>query len=208
MAVFYYCVLLAVVAFWLGACPFSVWIGEWLLHKDIRQYGDGNPGAFNVFRAGGRKAGVLAVVLDIGKGIPFVAMAHYQLGLPTAAVMVVGLSAILGHAYTPFLRFKGGKALAVTGGVLIALPQHEILVSVLIFLALSSLLVIPDAWRVICGMTGSLAYLAVSQGLSLEPLFMVCVMAILVAKHFEDLKVMPRFGGKLGSRLRPRRTRV
>lgn len=203
---FYHCLLLAVVAFWLGACPFSVWVGKWLLHKDIRQYGDGNPGAYNVFRAGGRKTGVLAMVLDIGKGIPFVAIAHYQLGLPTAAVMVVGLSAILGHAYTPVLGFKGGKALGVTGGVLIALPQHEILLSVLVFLALSSLLVVPDAWRVVSGMTGSLVYLTVTHGLSLEPLFMVCVITILAAKHYNDLKVMPRFGGKLGSRLRPRRT--
>ena len=57
----YYSALLVVVAFWLGACPFSVWIGRWFLGKDIRNYGDGNPGAANVFRAGGRKTGLFAV---------------------------------------------------------------------------------------------------------------------------------------------------
>ncbi len=43
--------LLALGAFWLGACPFSVWIGRWLLHRDVREYGNGNPGAANVFLA-------------------------------------------------------------------------------------------------------------------------------------------------------------
>ena len=71
MEIFYF-VTLVVLAFWLGACPFSLWVGKWLLGKDIRNYGDGNPGAVNVFRAGGRKAFVLAMFLDIGKGIPFV----------------------------------------------------------------------------------------------------------------------------------------
>ena len=64
--------LLAVSAFCLGACPFSVWIGHWLLGKDIRDYGDGNPGVANVFRAGGRKSGCLAVIMGTAKGIPFI----------------------------------------------------------------------------------------------------------------------------------------
>ena len=119
-------VLLAVCSFWLGACPFSVWIGRWLLDKDIRDYGDGNPGAVNVFRAGGRRAGSLALLLDIAKGVPFVLSAHALLALPDVAVMVIGMSAILGHAFSPLLRFHGGKALAVTLGVLLALPQHRL----------------------------------------------------------------------------------
>ncbi len=70
----FYFTLLAVSAFWLGACPFSVWIGRWVLGKDIRNYRGGNPGAANVFQAGGRKSGCLAVILDTVKGVPFVAL--------------------------------------------------------------------------------------------------------------------------------------
>ncbi len=206
MEVFYYSALLAVAAFWLAGCPFAVWIGKWLLSKDIRNYGDGNPGAYNVLRAGGRKSFVLAMFLDIAKGMPFVALAHYYFELPMVAVMVVGLCAILGHAFSPLLGFQGGKALAVLGGVLLALPQHEMVISVLIFLLLAFLLIKPDAWRVMFGMTASLIYLAITKGASLEPLFMLCVIAILVVKHFDDLKTMPRLGGKLGSRLRDRNT--
>jgi len=202
----FYFALLVVLAFWLGACPFSVWVGKWLLGKDIRDYGDGNPGAFNVLRAGGRKAFALALFLDIGKGVPFVALAYYYFGLPEVMVMAVGLSAILGHAFTPLLRFNGGKALAVTGGVLLALPQHEMFIAVVIFMLLGFLLISVDAWRVMFGMTATLIYLVVAKGVSLEPLFMLCVIAILVVKHFDDLKTRPRFKGKLISWFQARRT--
>ena len=206
METVYYSALLAVAAFWLAACPFSVWIGKWSLGKDIKGYGDGNPGAYNVFRAGGRKVFVLALVLDMAKGFPFVALAHYYFELPMMSVMAIGLCAIFGHAYSPLLRFQGGKALAVTAGVLAALPQHEMIISVLVFMLLAFLFVEPDAWRVMFGIGASLIYLAVTKGFSLEPLFMLCVIAIQVVKHFDELKTMPRIGGKLGSRLRARKT--
>ena len=124
--------LLAVAAFGLGAIPFSLLVGRWLLGKGVRDYGDGNPGAFNVFRAGGQKAGYLAVMLDVAKGVPFVFLSHSFFGLSNLAVVAVGMSAVLGHAFSPFLHGRGGKAIAVTFGVLLALPQREVL---LIFIA-------------------------------------------------------------------------
>src|SRR3972149_4915784 len=110
--------LLAVAAFTLAAVPFSLLVGRWCLGEDIRNYGDGNPGATNVFRAGGQKTGYLALVLDVGKGAPFVFLAHSFFNLPGPAVVVVVLSAVLGHAYSPFLRWSGGKAVALTFGAL------------------------------------------------------------------------------------------
>lgn len=143
--------LLAVCAFWLGACPFSVWTGRWLLGKDIRAYGDGNPGAYNVFRAGGRKAGILAIFLDIAKGTPFVILAYALFKFPDLIVLAVGLSAILGHAFSPILRFKGGKAIGVTFGVLLVLPQHYMLMAFVGFLLLGYLFIEIDAWVVMLG---------------------------------------------------------
>ena len=185
-------ILLALAAFGLGACPFSLWVGRWLLNKDIRRYGDGNPGATNVFRAGSTKAGIVALALDMAKGTPFVLLAYLGLGLPQIAVMAVGLSAILGHAYSPLLRFKGGKALAVTGGVLLALPQHEIVISSLLLTSLGFLLTENDAWPAIFGITGSLLYLLITKGVALEPLFMACVLSILVIKYRNDLRAIPK----------------
>ena len=202
----FYFILLVVLAFCLGACPFALWVGKWLLGKDIRNYGDGNPGAYNVMRAGGRWSFALALFLDIGKGIPFVALASHYYGLPLFMVLAIGLSAILGHAFTPILRFDGGKALAVMGGVMLGLPQLDMFVATVIFMLLGFLLIEVDAWRVMFGTTGTLIYSAVTKGVSLEPLFMLCVIAILVVKHFDDLKTRPRLRGKLISWLQGRRT--
>jgi glycerol-3-phosphate acyltransferase PlsY len=184
--------LLVVAAFWLGACPFSVWIGRWFLGKDIRKYGDGNPGAANVFRAGGRKTGLLAVFLDVAKGVPFVFLSHSSFGLSEVAVAVVAMSAILGHAFSPLLRFRGGKAVAVTFGVLLALPQHEMLIVFTSLVFLGFLLIKPDSWVVMLGPIGTLAYLLVTKGMSLESSFMMCVLALFAVKHFAELKSIPR----------------
>jgi glycerol-3-phosphate acyltransferase PlsY len=188
----YYQALLALAAFWLGACPFSVWVGKRFLGKDIRDYGDGNPGAVNVFRAGGRKSFFLALILDMAKGVPFVFLAHSFWGLPGIVVMVVALSAILGHAFSPLLGFKGGKSIAITIGTLWALPQHEILIAFVIFLLIGFLFMEGDAWTVMLGAVGSLGYLVATKGTSWESLFMLCVLVILVVKHFDSLKTMPK----------------
>jgi len=188
---YYQVLLVALGAFWLGACPFSVWVGHKFLGKEIRDYGDGNPGAANVFRAGGRKSYILAMLLDIAKGVPFVFLAHSLWGFPEMAVVVVGLSAILGHAFSPFLGFKGGKSIAVTFGVLFALPQYELLLSFAAFLLIGFIFMERDAWIVMAGAVGSLAYLAITKGNSWEPLFMLGVLVILAVKHLNDLKTVP-----------------
>ena len=187
-------VLLAVCSFWLGACPFSVWIGRWLLDKDIRDYGDGNPGAVNVFRAGGRRAGSLALLLDIAKGVPFVLSAHALLALPDVAVMVIGMSAILGHAFSPLLRFHGGKALAVTLGVLLALPQHQLVFTVLIFTFLSFIFIESDAWTIVVGVAGTLAYLEITRGNSWESLFVLFVLVLYTVRSYDELRAAPKLG--------------
>jgi len=187
-----YPVLLVVSAFCLGACPFSVWIGWWLLGKEIREYGDGNPGATNVFRAGGRKSAVLAVILDTAKGMPFVLLAYSFFGFPEVVVMAIGLGAILGHAFSPVLRFRGGKSVAVTFGVLLALPQHEMVIAFAVFLLLGFLFIESHAWTVVLGPAGSAAYLIAAGGSSWESLFMLFVLVILAIKHFEDLHTLPR----------------
>ena len=190
-------ILLALAAFWLGACPFSVWVGRRLLGKNIRDYGDSNPGAANVFRVGDIKSGLIALTLDIAKGFPFVFMAYSLFGFPEVVAMAVGLSAILGHAFSPFLRLKGGKAIAVTFGVLLALPQHELLIAFVVFILLAFLCIEPDAWAVMFAPAGSLAYLMITRGNSWETLFMLGVLAIFTIKQFDSLKTIPRFRVKL-----------
>ena len=188
----FYSILLAVCAFWLGACPFSVWIGKRLAGKDIRNYGDGNPGAVNVYRASDPRIGTFALILDIAKGAPFVILAHYVFSLPIAVVLGIGLCAILGHAYSPLLGMKGGKALAVTLGVLLALPRYEIVIAMLALTLLGYLIMESDSWAVIIAPLGTLIYLLVTGGISWEALFILCVLAIWVVKQFDELHTAPR----------------
>lgn len=197
VAATYYGGLLALCAFCLGACPFSVWLGRWRLRGDIREYGDGNPGAANVFKAGGRRLGSVALALDVGKGVPFVAMAHLAFHLPVPAVMAVALSAILGHAFSPVLRFRGGKAIAVTFGVMLALPQHEILFLFVVFTLLGFLFLRGNAWTVTLASLGTMACLVVMGGWLWEPLFMLCVVVVFVLKHSRELRTLPGLNGRL-----------
>jgi len=186
-------ILLATAAYLLGSCPFSLWIGRWRLSKDIREYGDGNPGAVNVFRAGDVKTGLIAVTADIGKGFPFVFIAHFYFGLPELLVVIVGISAILGHAFSPFLRFKGGKAIAVTSGVLLALPHHQLLLLFIVSIVAAYLFIEQDAWTAIAAPAGALSYLLLTRGNSWELLFALGVLIIFSIKQYESLKTIPKF---------------
>ena len=189
--------LLALAAFGLASIPFSLLIGRWFLQKDIRDYGDGNPGAYNVFRAGGQKTGYLAVCLDVGKGVPFVFLAYSLFNLPGPGLVIVAVSAVLGHAFSPFLQWHGGKAVSVTFGVLLALPQHELLLAFIACTVLGFLFIEVDAWTVVCGAAGTLAYIAFTRGGSWETMLMFFILAILALKQFEELHIFPGFKGRL-----------
>jgi len=103
-----------------GSLPFSVIVGHLFAKTDIRRYGDGNPGGTNAWKAGGWQVGVPATFLDMAKGY-FPVMLAQHFGVASWSLVPVALAPILGHAFSPFLKFQGGKALAATGGVWIAL---------------------------------------------------------------------------------------
>ena len=104
-------------AFLSGSLPLSVWIGRWGLGVDIRQIGDGNPGGTNVWRAGGPVWGLLAILCDAFKGTIPVALAAHHYGWQGWPLVALAVAPVCGHAFSPFLNFRGGKALAVTFGV-------------------------------------------------------------------------------------------
>jgi glycerol-3-phosphate acyltransferase PlsY len=188
--------LLSLGGFLLGAVPFSVLVGRRFLGKNIQEYGDGNPGAVNVFRAGGRKTGLLAVVLDIVKGVPFVWLAHAWLDLPALSVVIIALSAVLGHGFSPFLHWHGGKAVAITFGVLLGLPQHEVLLVFIIAFVAGFLFVENDSWVVVLGTAGTVAYLILAQNPAGTILLMSCILALFIFKQFEGLHSLPRLHGR------------
>jgi glycerol-3-phosphate acyltransferase PlsY len=119
-------ILWAGIGFFCGSLMFSYWLGKLALGRDIRTIGDGNPGTTNVFRAGGKWVGILAFALDALKGAIPVSIAKYLVGIDGVGLVIVSLAPILGHAFSPFLRFQGGKAAAVSLGVWMALTLWEI----------------------------------------------------------------------------------
>ncbi len=179
-------------AFCLGSCPFSLWMAQRFMHKDIREYGEGNPGTSNVFRAGSRRLGVLAFTLDTAKGAPFVAMSHYICHLPEQTVLAVGLCAIMGSVFSPFLHFRGGKSLAVMGGVLLATPHRDVFFIVLVLIGLGFLLRRRAAWVATFSASGAIMYL-VATGRSFHLVgFMGCVLLLVVYKHRAELHTTPQ----------------
>lgn len=183
----------AVIGFALGAIPFSVLLGRLLLGKDIRQYGDGNPGGTNVARASGSKLlGALAIVLDMIKGALPVALAHYVFSVDGWALVPVMLAPIVGHAYSPFLRFRGGKAIASTFGVWTALTvPFGPFVMALSLLLLNKVIAGPG-WALMAALLVLLAFLGVI-GLVSPPMLAAWAgtVAILALKHRDDLAHAP-----------------
>lgn len=118
-----------------GALPLSVWIGRMAGH-DIRQYGDGNPGATNVLRAAGWSWYIVALMADICKAAVPVGLAYVTFGWRDWAIIPIALAPSLGHAFSPFLNWRGGKALATMLGAWIGLT-----IWVVPAVALSALLV-------------------------------------------------------------------
>ena len=111
---------LLISAYLIGSIPFSYLVAR-ARGVDLRQVGSGNVGGANVWRACGFGPFVVAAALDIFKGyLPTLAGLWLFPGQPTV-VLVVGIAAILGHTFPIFLSFKGGKAVATSTGVLLAI---------------------------------------------------------------------------------------
>ena len=127
-------ILQCMIAYLLGSIPSGVWIGKNFYNKDIRDYGSGNTGATNTFRILGPKAGTFALIGDVLKGtIATVIPIYFGTDIHP---MFIGLFAILGHVYPLFLKFKGGKAVATTAGVAIAIHPLFVIIYASIFLVI------------------------------------------------------------------------
>jgi len=173
--------------FILGSIPFSVWLGYLVLHKDIRAYGDGNPGAANVLRAGGKAIGIVAIFLDYAKGAVPVAMAAFVGELSGWKMVPVTLAPVFGHAFSPFLAFRGGKAIAASFGVWTGLTLWQGPVLMGLSLGLFYMIQDNDGWSVVLGMTTTLLILMVRHADSYLLAAMLGNVAIVAWKHRREL---------------------
>ena len=190
----------AAIGFLLGAMPISPWLVRLATGDDIRRYGDGNPGGANAWRAGTWRLGLPAVLLDFAKAAVPVSLARFRVGITGPGLVAVALAPLLGHAFSPFLGFRGGKAVAATVGMWSGLTLWEAPTVLGICFALLTWLQSVDGWSVALGMLGLLLYLLLRRaGADLLAVW-VLNFALLMWKHRAALRQPPR--------LRPRILRL
>lgn len=124
--------LIVLFAYLIGAIPFSYLVARWRGGIDIYEHGEGNVGARNVYHVVGRTWGVLAAALDVGKGTAAYFVAD-RLAISQAAFLACGFAVPLGHNFSPFLHFRGGKGVGATMGFLLGfLPLSTLAGGVLV----------------------------------------------------------------------------
>ena len=133
--------LAAIGAYLMGSIPFGFLVAK-ARGVDIRSAGSGNIGATNAMRVLGKPAGIAVLLLDAAKGYAAVAILPVLLFKvlppsspgPVMLPLLAGICAVLGHNYTCWLKFKGGKGIATTAGVYLALAPLELLIALVVFL--------------------------------------------------------------------------
>jgi glycerol-3-phosphate acyltransferase PlsY len=197
-------VALVLVSFVCGSLPFSVWLGKLFLKVDVRKYGDGNPGAANVFRSGNHAIGLLALLLDISKAAAPVGIAYHNLEMRGIPMVCIAIAPILGHVFSPFLGFNGGKAIAASLGVWIGLTVWKASSVGVIGTLVGITLFTSSGWAVMLG----LAMILLSILLWLRDPLLLIVWAsetlILAWTHRHELRHKPALRSWLSKRISPK----
>lgn len=114
------------ISFLSGSIMFSYIIGRIFLHKDIRDFQkDRNPGATSLYKAGGKIYGTIGLTFDFAKGFVPIFLAKNFFPFSQNQMVLISIAPILGHSFSPFLKFRGGKALDTTFGVWSGLTLWE-----------------------------------------------------------------------------------
>ena len=134
-------ILLMALSYILGSVPNALWIGKVFKGIDVREHGSKNTGSTNAARVLGAKLGILTLILDISKGLVPTLIAillkvdffENLTKIENLDYVLVGICAILGHVFSIFMNFKGGKAVATTLGVFLVLVPKAILFAAIVF---------------------------------------------------------------------------
>lgn len=182
--------LAAVAAYLVGSIPFAVIVSRLMGLPDPRSFGSGNPGATNVLRSGSKAAAVLTLAGDALKGwLPV--WAAIVLAQPAIVVAVVALAAFLGHVFSVWLRFKGGKGVATAAGVVFAIDWR---VGLAVLLAWVTVAVVSRYSSLSSIVAALLAPVAAWYVLGAGPVFLAtCAMcAVLVWRHEANIRKLLR----------------
>lgn len=177
-------IIMLIVAYGLGSISFAYLIGKIFYKKDVRNEGSKNLGSTNSFRVLGKRAGTIVLICDIGKG--FLACYIAEKANVDLHVLFFGVAAIIGHCYSIFLKFKGGKAVATTAGVLLYVDVNIFLIAIGIFLITLALTKMVSLSSIVGTSMGALISIFMSEK---EIMITMIVLAIfIIFKHKENIK--------------------
>lgn len=184
-------IAVVIASYLIGCIPSGLVVGK-LKGIDIREYGSGNIGSTNVLRTLGARYGAIVLVADVLKGVIAVLLARYIIETPTGE-MAAGFAAIAGHDWPLFLKFKGGRGVATSLGVLLpmAMPAPmTVAAGVVIFI----LIVARTRYVSLGSLAGSVtavATMAVFLGLGLVPwqymVYIVIAVALIIFQHRDNI---------------------
>ncbi len=178
------------VAYLLGSIPFGYLIVKTKLGKDVRETGSRSIGATNVLRTAGRAGGILTFVLDVAKGTAAVMLARMLTPDNQSVIAAAALAAILGHIFTIFLEFKGGKGVATGVGVFLAINPEAVAAALLIFVIVVWLSRYISLGSIIATAAFPVLAYVMSQGKLSIPVLMSTILGavLIVAKHHENIR--------------------
>lgn len=186
-----------VAAYLIGSIPTAYIFGRVLKGIDIREYGSGNIGATNVFRVIGKTPGIIVLIIDIIKGLisaTYLASAFLYLApvtRPELYRILIGLSAISGHNWTIFLKFKGGKGVAVSAGVVIGLIPKIFWLGFLVWLVTFFITGLVSLSSIIAVVSVPIFTLAFGEPAEIV-VFMCLLCLIIVYKHKPNIRRLAR----------------
>jgi glycerol-3-phosphate acyltransferase PlsY len=179
-------ILYIILGYLLGSIPFAYIIAKKTKNIDIYSMGSGNPGATNVFRVIGKTAGIFTFIADILKGFIPVYFATFVCDSLFYS-FVVALVTVLGHMFTVFLKFKGGKGVATGFGVFLALIFWPSLIAFVVFY----LIFMVSGYISLGSICATLVFPSVCYflGYSREVIiFAFCIVLLIIYKHKENIK--------------------
>jgi glycerol-3-phosphate acyltransferase PlsY len=181
-------ILVVVVAYLLGSIPFAYLAGR-LRGIDIRTVGSKNVGATNVFRTLGKGIGIAVMALDIAKGLIAVLIAHAETGSPWP--LIAAAAAILGHVFPVWLRFRGGKGVAVAGGAMIGLVPLPAVIILVIWLVVVAITRYVSLGSIIAAVV--FPFLVLGFGAPWPTLVFACLASVvLIVRHRPNIRRLLR----------------
>lgn len=178
--------LLLIFSFILGGIPFGYIISKSIYKIDIRTKGSGNIGATNVIRTLGLVPGIVVLVTDILKGAIPVIIGR-SMGMSREIFLLAGAISVLGHCFSPFLGFKGGKGVSTTFGMMLAFDPVVAILSFLVegaFIAIWSYVSLGSIAAVI-----AMVILLIIRGHNIASILVMILTAILViVRHKDNIK--------------------